>query len=84
MIVLLDISLPIVFWVVIAILRAVFLKSLVINLVSLPTHVILTNLVLGMLNFSFFSVVVNLFKSEISYLFLCNVCFIAGRSGHAV
>jgi hypothetical protein len=47
----------------------------VINLVSLPAHENVDHLVFGVFIF-FFSVIVSLFKSGISYLLLCNILFI--------
>ena len=63
------------FCVVKAILRLIFLKSLVINFVSLPIYVNLAHFVFGVFflsDFVLFSTGVNLFKSEVSYLLLYN------------
>jgi hypothetical protein len=55
-----------------AILRIVYLKSLVINFVSVPTYVNLANLVFGMFNFSFFFDVVSL---SVKYHVYCYVIY---------
>jgi hypothetical protein len=56
------------FCVVKAILRVVFLKNLVMNFVSLPTYVNLAHFVFGVFSFILFSIVVNLFKIEVSFI----------------
>ena len=67
------------FCVVKSILRLVFLKSLVMNFVSLLIYANLAHLVFGVFFLSglvLFSTGVNLFKSEVTYLLLYNICFI--------
>ena len=67
------------FCVVKAILRLVFFKILVMNFVSLPIYVNLAHFVFSVFFLSdlvLFSTGVNVFKSEVSYLLLYNICFI--------
>lgn len=72
-----DRSFPILLLVMNVVLTSVFLKSLVINIVSFPMYVNFAHFKLwsSCFCFCFPFVPVTLFRTEVPYLLLCNICF---------